>query len=194
MATAQRQRVAASELGDATCTNHDKHIFLPRSYRYVWPSLLLFFVCCVLTLYISREFPGTIYRFYFELFGFRFLVSMPLFGLFCAMTLARPIALMYDVHYELRCHHLIATTGLLSMKKESFEIPYEDLRGVQIDQSLIDRILGIGTLLLGTAVTDRPEIVMSGIARPHEFARLITEKIDRARLNMRGTPEVFMQA
>ncbi len=54
--------------------------------------------------------------------------------------------------------------GLLSTA--STEVLIRNIRTVEIRRSLIDRILGIGTLLIGASATEGYEIVVSGLPDP----------------------------
>ena len=52
--------------------------------------------------------------------------------------------------------------GLVS--RDAHSIKYRDIRGVNLQQDILDRLLGVGTIEFHTAGTDEAEVVFSRIA------------------------------
>ncbi|NBC48562.1 MAG: PH domain-containing protein [Gammaproteobacteria bacterium] len=71
---------------------------------------------------------------------------------------------------EIRAHELLWTHGLLS--KEYTEISMASVRTVRIEQSLFQRLVGAGDLMVYTA-GDEPELVIRGLPRPREIRQHI---------------------
>lgn len=61
---------------------------------------------------------------------------------------------------------VVAKTGVFSVNMS--EVRIEDVRGVNLSQSLWQRIIDAGTVFVGTAATGGAEIVMNGIASPKQ--------------------------
>lgn len=162
-----------------TCDSSHKHTSIHRSWRSVLPGLLLFIVVSIASVPISNEYPILLLDFDLSLFGLPYRVSMPILGLISAVLLARPLFLMYDCYHQVRCHHLRTISGRCSLRKNSVEIAYEDLRGVRVQQSLLERILGVGTIMIGTSITDQPKVRLHGIGNPSFYANIIMEFMDR---------------
>ena len=57
--------------------------------------------------------------------------------------------------------------------KETRELFIKDLRSIDVEQSLIQRMVGIGTLTLSTAATVDADEVIVGVPRPGEIKDLL---------------------
>ncbi len=106
-------------------------------------------------------------------------VSLPLI---CAIVLVRPIIMLFDSYLQATPHHVKVCSGRCSLKQKWHEFPYENLLGVEVDQSILDRLLGVGTVYLNTAVRGTPELLVRGVRRPTEIAEIIANRIDTAKL------------
>lgn len=62
---------------------------------------------------------------------------------------------------------VVAKTGVFSVNMS--EVRIEDIRGVNLRQSLWQRVIGAGTVFVGTAATGGAEIVMNGVASPKQI-------------------------
>ncbi len=65
----------------------------------------------------------------------------------------------------------ILRTGLFS--KHTSEVFHKDVRNIQVDQSLGQRVFGVGTISISTAAQSDFEIVVSGIPNPDGLRALI---------------------
>jgi len=70
-------------------------------------------------------------------------------------------------------HELLYEKGILS--KERLSVSLRHVRSVQVNQSFVNRILGVGTVEIATA-GDEPEFTVKDLPDPHE----IREAISRA--------------
>lgn len=67
--------------------------------------------------------------------------------------------------------------GLISRNQQSVRI--KDLRSVELDQSALQRLFGIGDLAFYSAGSDRAEVRFVGIKRPAEWRNKIDAAADR---------------
>ncbi len=171
------------------CPNSDRHITIHRSWRSVLPALLVFFAFSIFSVIISQSQPELVFRSKFEFLNTTFLISMPILGLICAVLLVRPLFLMYDCYHEIGCHHIRSTEGRCSFRKSVIEISFEDLRGVRVQQNLLERFLGVGTILVGTSITDRPQVHFHGVGEPAQYARTIMHQIDDSHKKTNSTSD-----
>lgn len=109
-------------------------------------------------------------------------IQLPLFLLLFLFLAVRPVILLYDERCDISANHIRHTAGLFSLKRRDIAIPFEDLRGVKVEQKLIDRLLGVGQLIAWTHAASNPEIRMPGIKHPRKTAALISTRIDEALL------------
>ncbi len=163
------------------CPHCDQHYVLYRSWLSLIPNLVLFFFLCFLSVFVSNIFPETIFRVPVELLGGRYEIQMPITGLILAIAFIRPLILVYDAHHEIKCHHLSTTTGILSFRKKFAEIRFGYARGVEVHQGIIDRIFNVGDILVGSAMTAEPEVIMKGIYNPDYYAAVIEDKVEQVR-------------
>lgn len=78
-------------------------------------------------------------------------------------------------HLEIRTNEVIWTHGLLS--RTYTEIKMSSIRTVRVQQSLLQRILGAGDLVILTA-GDIPEVSIRGLPRPHEIRDHVKRQTD----------------
>ncbi len=109
-------------------------------------------------------------------------VRLPVFLLLFLFLVLRPVLLLHDCHHELTAHHIRSISGICSFNRKEFSVPYEDVRGVRADQSILDRILGIGSVVAWTNSGLAPEIRFDGIRRPRKVAEMVSDRIDHALL------------
>lgn len=147
---------------------------LHRSWRSVLPQLIFAFIGAGLVAYVSA---------YYNVFALEIPnlhLKLPLFLLVLGVLSIRPLFLMYDCRHLVGQHHLYSTFGLMSWRRNSTEIPFEDIVGVRVYQTIFQRILGVGDIGVWTATGDRPEVTMKGIFRPDKAMKLIRERVDQA--------------
>ncbi|MCC6221038.1 MAG: hypothetical protein IT291_07355 [Deltaproteobacteria bacterium] len=168
------------------CPDSHKHVFLNRHWRSQTVWIVAYLICCFFAIVLSQSMPGLDLAFDIDILGNAYLVEMPLLGIVPPILLARPFFLIYDEFAELACHHLRVASGLCSLRKIEYRIAYEDMVRVSVEQTLLARILKIGTLCIGTAVRDHSEIKIEGLANPQYYASLITGHIDEARISLKS--------
>jgi hypothetical protein len=61
--------------------------------------------------------------------------------------------------------------GLIS--RETSEVQHDDVRNLQIDQNILERVLGIGNLAISSSGQDDMEIQATGIPSPDRLAKVI---------------------
>ena len=66
---------------------------------------------------------------------------------------------------------LTLRTGILS--KATTEVRHQDILNLQVNQNVLERMLGVGNLAASSAGQDSIEIVATGIPRPQQIADLI---------------------
>lgn len=61
--------------------------------------------------------------------------------------------------------------GIIS--KRTSEVQHDDIRNIQVDQAIIERLLGIGTVAISSAGQGDLEIVMQAVPHPDEAIELV---------------------
>jgi uncharacterized membrane protein YdbT with pleckstrin-like domain len=86
---------------------------------------------------------------------------------------------MYNVRFIVDERGIEARVGILSTHQTITRIRYEDVRSVETRQSILDRLLNIGSIDVGTASTGYVEVTLLGVANPLEIQEMIQQERDR---------------
>lgn len=107
----------------------------------------------------------------------------PFWFLFCVLLIAAfGLGLLLLLYWYIKTqatsltvteHELMYEKGILS--KERLSVSLRHVRSVQVNQSFINRILGVGEVIIATA-GDEPEFSVGELPDPHE----VREAISRA--------------
>lgn len=93
----------------------------------------------------------------------------------------KSLIVINDGHHELGNKHLRAVSGRFSGQRKQVEVPYENILFVEVNQSFFERLMGVGTILVGRNTQTKAEIVMPGVNQPYFFTEIIKDRIERAR-------------
>lgn len=157
-------------------------IKLRLSWRFVVPRLI--FVSFLILIIVGLSF---VYSTIDSESLFSLTLALPLFFLLFVIFMARPVILLFDCKHEVSFHHVRSTQGICSLKKQFIEIPYEDMLGVRSSQTIMERVLDIGSIIVWTASAEVPDLIMKGIREPEKYTRLIGRKIDGAIIERRSS-------
>lgn len=176
----------------------DQSIIIAKTWRGEWLKLVAFVVLSMLSIFFSARYPGSIIRGdLFSIFGYKVYLSLPLFWFLPAGAIGTAIWRIYDVRYSVDRRGIEARVGVLAFSQRIVRVRFEDVRSIEVDQTLIERFLGIGNLLVGTAATSGVEIYLEGIGAPHEVQQMVqAERDKRAQMILAtaGTEELVKQA
>lgn len=96
--------------------------------------------------------------------------------------------LLTNAHiYQLTDQRLLETTGLVFKETDVLEL-YR-VKDVGIQQPLLQRLLGCGTVTLLTSDLSTPRVVLSAIKNPHAVAELLREFVEGCRV-AKGVREI----
>jgi uncharacterized membrane protein YdbT with pleckstrin-like domain len=107
------------------------------------------------------------------------MMTLPLFALMPLIAFGDLISRIYDVRFTLSAEGIEARVGIVSLKQTVTRIRFEDIRLIEIDQSLLERFLDVGNVLIGTAATDSIEVYMEGMVAPAEIQRMVQAERDK---------------
>jgi uncharacterized membrane protein YdbT with pleckstrin-like domain len=154
------------------------------------------FVLCMLSVVLSRQFPGSVMSGeVFRLGSFRLMLSLPLFWLMPLLAFVATASRIYNVRYVIDTRGVEARVGILSLNQRITRVRYEDIRSVETDQTLLGRLLDYGVLEISTAASDAVEVSLEGIAAPKEIQDLLQkEREARQRIRRRAAaPDDFQE-
>lgn len=161
-------------------------VVIPKAWRSEVPSAILFVVLCPLAYILTTYLPWTIVTGpLFEFDGIRINLSLPLAIFLPAWALLRGIYRIYNVRYAIGARGIEARHGVLNLSQRVVRIRFEDIRAVEVKQSVLDRLLDIGKVELSTAASSDTEVVMTGIAAPFNFRQVVQLERDKRQAILR---------
>jgi len=163
-----------------------RYYFYPTWRSQLFP-LLGFLGTSIACISLSRILSVTVIKGpLFTLFGYALDLHLPLLILLPGFVLGRILIYMYDSKYIVDERGVEAQIGLVSLSLRQPRLRFEDIRGVEPVQTLWERILGIGGVLIGSAMTQDVEIVMEGVDNPRAIQLLIGGERDRMMASAQG--------
>jgi uncharacterized membrane protein YdbT with pleckstrin-like domain len=158
-------------------------VVIPKTWRSEMGNFGTFIVACPIAYKLTEWFPWTVVT--GELFGIGervFELSLPVLWFFPVAALLRGVYRIYNVRYTLDSRGIESRDGILNLQQRVVRIRYEDIRSIDVKQTLVDRFFDIGLLEASTAAQADAEIVMAGIAAPYELQRVVQLERDQRQL------------
>jgi len=150
---------------------------VPRDKRSIWP-LFFYFTFSLVTVVVSflvasaSTFGGSSFLFTWSVFG------IFLTGVVAMIALALRIYIkLNNSKFEIRSKCVRHMAGRYSLQQEVIEINYRDIGWVRVSQSILERLMDIGTIEIGAAHSHLPEISIDGRANPHKYANMIHRRL-----------------
>lgn len=158
----------------------EKQIVIAKVWRSELPRVVVMLASCAVSVFLSLKFPGSVIRGELLTLGSRTVyLSLPLFWLVPFGIYLELLYRIYNVRYAMDPRFLEARLGVLSLSQNIVRVRYDDIRGVETDQTVLGRALDFGDVQVGTAATAGMEIVMRGIGAPREVREVIERERDR---------------
>lgn len=173
------------------CGNAHRHIFVARASQLVCLQLAAAVLASLAVAEAGRSFGLVSDAVQLPAVLGSGQIRLTLFPLLVLVLGLRPLMLRRDAVFEIGCHHLRGETGRISLRRHSIEVPFEDIRGVRVSQTLFQRLIGVGDVILWTAFSELPEVSLRSISGPHRIAREISHRLDEAR--QRGRSDVHRE-
>jgi membrane protein YdbS with pleckstrin-like domain len=159
--------------------------------RRVWRSqlftLVAFALSSPLAVWLSHLFPGSIIAGpLFDIGEKTLILKVPFFWCIPAFFGFKAIINVNDVRYLLDPTGIEAREGIFSLNQTFTRLRYEDIRSIDSRQTLLDRILGIGAVDLGTAASAGLEMSLTGISDPLAVQKMIQAERDARQASLSG--------
>lgn len=167
-----------------------RYVFYP-TWRSQIINLAIFVLLSVVAIWGSQSIPLTVAEGHLlNLWGYKLILRLPLLTLLPGWMLTKILINVYDSKFIIDSHGVEAHVGLVSFNLRQPRLRWEDIRGVEPNQTIWERFVGIGSVLIGSAMTQDVEIVMEGVANPRAIQLLVGQERDRRLEFLRGaTPE-----
>ncbi len=154
-------------------------LVIPKVWRSELSGIIFFLFSSVLAVWLSHTFPASVITGrLFSISSYTFYLSLPLLWFVPFITLVIVTARIYNVRYIVDSRGVEALIGRLSLNQRITRVRYEDIRSIETDQSLWERALDIGTVLISTAASSDVEVTLEGIAAPKEVQDMLQRERD----------------
>jgi uncharacterized membrane protein YdbT with pleckstrin-like domain len=162
-------------------------VIVAKTWRSEVKRMMIFVVLSVISVYMTHLFPGSVIEGKIITVGdSSLLFALPLFWLMPVGAVGNIIFRIYNVRYVIDSRGIEAKVGILAMNQRITRVRFEDIRSVETEQTMLERILCIGDVEIGTAATGDIEILFQGIAAPTEVQDMIQAERDRRHMLARS--------
>lgn len=100
-------------------------------------------------------------------------ISFSLLWFIPLAILANTAIAIYDLSYSMDGEGITSVKGVLSLFRHKSSVRYEDIRSLEVTQSIMGRILGYGDVEIGTAASAGIEITLEGVINPLSLIKRI---------------------
>ena len=108
-------------------------------------------------------------------------VGIPLFWLLPIVLLVTLLQKHLNFRYVLTPEYILEIEGRMQFRRHSLRLHYPHIRGIEIEQNILEQVLGIGDVRITSDVTRGDgQILMKGIGRPHHVKDLVEAKVQAA--------------
>ena len=159
---------------------------LMRSWRSVLHYLTPFILFSIVTIGLSNEFPGSVLSTSFSFLNSTFILKLPIFVFIPAALLIRAFYLVYRYKLFVSGDKLIFYNDRSSFRTTSFEMNTDAILFVQLKESIVDRLLGIGNIQVGRFSRGNVEIELKGIAKPRFYSEFFKTHFASAKEGLSG--------
>jgi membrane protein YdbS with pleckstrin-like domain len=166
---------------DSNTVNQEAKLVIPKVWKSEFALIVLSLFLLIAAWFLTQLFSWSIIKGVFLNIGnFELILKLPVFFLIPLTTLSLVCYRLYNVKFIVDEQGIEARTGILSIKQQTIRIRFEDIRSVQSKQGLLERLLNVGNVEIGTAATGNLELVLSGVNSPLEVREMIErEKTSR---------------
>lgn len=181
---------------EATRSHSSVRVVIRPAFRSQYILLILFALTSYVSIKGSKLLPFTVIHGELIRFQkFQYFLDLPLLWFLPAFFLGKTLFNIYNVAYVFFGRGIEAREGILSLQTRVTRIRFEDVRVIEVHQTIFQRLLGVGQVDIGTAATAEVEIMMRGVARPSFIQEVTIGERDRIRKekNLEGSSNEAIQ-
>ena len=170
-------QAATSDSGDGTFVEQQETLLFYRSVLAELPLIFVTIGLGVLALVLTLRYAESVQVLELLQLGDSSLsIGIPLFGIVPILSAALVIHRLYDRRYVIASDYVRSVSGLLSMRKQDMRIAFQDVRGVEVDRSLYQRIVNVGDMPSGSAMQAGVEVQFLGVRNPSRYRDIILSR------------------
>lgn len=103
------------------------------------------------------------------------LIVIPVAVLLAAATFIYPVVMAKFTHYKITNYRVDFEYGILSKSIDTLELWH--VEDISFHQSLINRMLGVGTLTIVSGDETTPNLLLKGLPEPRKLFELLKQRI-----------------
>lgn len=154
------------------------NVIVYRSIRAEWFHGLLLLIACIAVDMLTYSFSETVLSIPLFTLGTRtFGIVLPILLLLSCAQLLLIIKNVRNVRWVIGLTSLVELSGLTSFASRTREIYFENIRAIEVKQTLIERMLGIGSVKIGNLMSQDSDIELSGIRHPHQYKSVLERRV-----------------
>ena len=154
-------------------------IVLTQNFLNQLPMLVALAFSFPAAIWLSIAYPWSVEHLEIPLFNFAF--PLPLFAIIPLLLLGALFHALYNVRLILCPEYLIYVEGALNWKEKSIRVEYEHIREIEIDQTIYQRIVNVGDILVTVVATSiESSLIVPGVHDPRAVKDLIREFVAKA--------------
>ncbi len=154
-------------------------VIIHKVWRSEVTRIAVFLILSVGCIVLSNKFTFlTLHGYLFSFAGYQVYLAFPVLWLIPISYLFSCIFKIYNVIYRVDNRGIESCSGRLSMKQSVNRVRYEDIRGIDINQTIIERMLDVGSIEIGTAASADNEVLLYGIDAPYEIKDMLERERD----------------
>ncbi|MCO6430426.1 MAG: PH domain-containing protein [Deltaproteobacteria bacterium] len=160
------------------------NIIYHTSFLHFLPLLIAALAAAVFAFYASFEWKWSVQ--WAEIGGYT--VPLPLFGLPAIVLMVMLICRKYNEKLILTPEYVLFIEGIIRWKQESVRMDYASIKEVTIEETILQRLLGLGDVCCLTAAASAAHktATMPGVRSPRKIKDLIMERVRIAQKEVRG--------
>jgi len=156
-----------------------EEMVVPKVWRSELSRFILFIFLSVLSVKMSSMFPKSIVSgSIWEFSEFKLVLKLPLFWLLPMCAFFSALYRIYNVRYCIDARGIESRTGILALNQTITRIRFEDIRSIETQQSVLERILNVGLLEMSTAATAGVEMLLDGVDSPIALQKILQNERD----------------
>ena len=157
----------------------DSKVFY-RSKLAELPMIALLLIIIILKLYLTAKYNFGLVNYNLSLLGKTYTLSFSLLSILTVFVFLLILRNHYNQKLIVGSNFVICKSGIISINQQDVRLDFENIRGIEIDKSILDRILNLGKLKIGSSSTDQIEIIFSGLRNPNQVRALIEYRIHKS--------------
>lgn len=154
------------------------NVVVYRSFRAEWLQILLFCLSFFVISMLAYVFPGTLIKVSVgRIFGTDVGFIIPVLILIPIFIALKSVYNVFNTRYVLGMTSIIKIDGVLSPSSTSTELYYSNVRAMKIERGLVQRVLGVGSLIIGDLFSGDADINMNGVSNPVQYKSIVERRL-----------------